>query len=142
MEGIAEKVRIETEGETVALRFVMRSEGHPVAVELRGEQIHGVLDDGDEVRLQGGSLTYPENSWRPLVVENRTTGSTITAIRPSAAHRAARQAREATVPTIVTLILGGMVKPILDGVRALFRGGRATKVAAVIVVTGTLSRPV
>src|SRR5215208_326325 len=92
MEGIASRVRRDQEGANTVLRFgVKEQDGTPAAVEMRGHEIRGVLDDGDRVLLVAGPQRAPADGiHRPMQVENLTTGSTVTAWRPSRLERAAK----------------------------------------------------
>lgn len=124
MEGVADKVRIDNEGDEVALRFVLRpAQGHPVAVELRGEEVHGVLDNGDAVKLSGMPPVQPDGLQRPRLIENKTTGSTITVRRTSAAGRGARQVRTVAASALVSTVVGGAVKPVATRARSVFKRG-------------------
>jgi hypothetical protein len=92
MEGIASRVRRDQEGANTVLRFVVQEQdGTLAAVEMRGHEIRGVLDDGDRVLLVAGPQRAPADGiHRPVQVENLTTGSTVTAWRPSRLERAAK----------------------------------------------------
>jgi hypothetical protein len=92
MEGIATRVRCDQEGANTVLRFVVKGQGGTrAAVEMRGHEIRGVLDDGDRVLLLTGPQPAPgDGIQRPTQVENLTTGSTVTAWRPSRLERAAK----------------------------------------------------
>jgi hypothetical protein len=81
------------------LRFVLRADdGTSAAVEMRGHEIRGLVDDGDRVVLIAGSRGAPANGiLTPSRVENLTTGSTVTAWQPSLLKRAAR-------PILTTLL--------------------------------------
>jgi len=92
MEGIATRVRRDQEGANTVLRFVFEGQdGTRAVVEMRGHEIRGVLDDGDRVLLLAGPQRAPADGiHRPTQVENLTTGSTVTAWRPSRLERAAK----------------------------------------------------
>ena len=98
MEGIASRVRRDQEGSTTVLRFIVTAEdGTRAAVEMRGEKIRGLLDEGDRVVLVLESYGRPAGGVHsPLSVENRTTGSVVTAWRASLPKRA-------TKPLLTTL---------------------------------------
>ncbi len=145
MQGIADKVRIDSDGEHVALRFILRSEqAHPVAVELRGESLSGVLDDGDEVRLEGLAETHADGLHRPQQIANRTTGSTITARTTSPVRRGARQMRTAAVSAAVGSVVTSFLKPMLDRAHASSprshgpsgHGALAAKALVVVTLVG------
>jgi hypothetical protein len=115
MQGIASRVRRGQEGADAVLRFVVEAhDGTLASVEMRGHEIHGLLDDGDHVRLVAGSQpAAADGILRPLQVENLTTNSALTARRPSLLERAAgpllTAALTSVVASIVTFCFGLLV---------------------------------
>src|SRR4029450_7316606 len=77
MEGTARRVQRAQEGATSILRFLLVSDdGASTAVEMRGSEIRGLLDDGDRVVMEPGSdPPAADGLHRPASVQNRTTGS-------------------------------------------------------------------
>jgi hypothetical protein len=104
MKGVVSRVRRDQEGAASVLRFVITAEdGRPAAVEMRGQEIRGVLDDGDLVVLRPESQGPPADGvHRPRAVENRTTGSAVTAWRPSLPQRAAKPLLAALVSAAIS----------------------------------------
>lgn len=79
-EGIATKVSRHAERSKAVLRCVLVTEsGHRLAVEMRADEIHGVIDDGDRVVVAVSPTT--DGVLRPASVRNLTTGSEVEAWR-------------------------------------------------------------
>jgi len=78
VEGVVERLRDEVEGEhRRVVRFVVRTgNGRLHAVEMRGEQLDGVLNDGDSVAVGEASRTA-DGTLRPRTVRNASTGSLV-----------------------------------------------------------------
>jgi hypothetical protein len=78
VEGVVERLRDESEGEhRRVVRFVLRTaDGRLHAVEMRGEQLDGVLNDGDSVSV-GDATRAADGTLRPRTVRNASTGSLV-----------------------------------------------------------------
>ena len=125
MEGIASRVRRDQEGANTVLRFVVEEQdGTPAAVEMRGHEIRGLLDDGDRVLLVAGPQRAPADGiHRPMQVENLTTGSTVTAWLPSRLERAAK-------PLPMALLTAAISSGVTFGFAALFTADGSTTAAS------------
>lgn len=141
MEGIASRVRRDQEGANTVLRFVVKEQdGTPAAVEMRGHEIRGLLDDGDRVLLVAGPQRAPADGiHRPMRVENLTTGSTVTAWRPSRLERAAK-------PLPTALLTAAISSGVTFCFAALFTAGERPTAARLAVMragapTGSRSSP-
>lgn len=75
---MVERLRVEAEGEhRRVVRFVLRTADERLhAVEMRGEQLNGVLNDGDTVTVSEASRA-PDGTLRPRTVRNASTGSIV-----------------------------------------------------------------
>ena len=115
MEGTARRVQRAQEGATSILRFLLVSDdGASTAVEMRGSEIRGLLDDGDRVVMDPGSdPPTADGLHRPASVQNRTTGSVVTAWRPPLVKRASEPLvtglLTATISSVVTFVFGVIV---------------------------------
>jgi hypothetical protein len=89
MEGVVGRVQRNEEGADAVLRFVVTCDDGTVrAVELRGREIRGVLDDGDRVAFPV-SVASGDGLQRPGLMRNLTTASAVTAWRPPDGGRSA-----------------------------------------------------
>jgi hypothetical protein len=81
VKGTAERVRRDQESGKTVLRFVLaKPDGSRVAVEMRGEEIRGVLDEGDPVVFDAGPRDVTiDGVQRPLRLRNESTGSFVVA---------------------------------------------------------------
>ena len=115
MEGTVRRVQRAQEGATSVLRFLLvGDDGATTAVEMRGAEIRGLLDDGDRIVFTPGSEpSAPDGLHRPESVQNRTTGSVVTAWRPPIVERAGRPLvsalLSATISSVVTIVVGVVV---------------------------------
>jgi hypothetical protein len=75
---VVERLRDEAEGEhRRVVRFVLRTADEGLhAVEMRGEQLDGVLNDGDSVAVSEASRAA-DGTLRPRTVRNASTGSVV-----------------------------------------------------------------
>jgi hypothetical protein len=108
MDGIASRVRRDVEGGATVLRFLVTADdGSRAAVEMRGVEIHGILDDRDRVSFGHDSLPAG-GIHRPTTVLNLTTGAAVSSWRPSLIQRAGKplltMVSSAVVSSLVTLI--------------------------------------
>ena len=90
-EGVVERLRDEPEGERRrVVRFVVRrADGGLIAVEMRGEGLRGVLNDGDSIAVSSLSRA-PDGTYRPRELRNLTTGSRIEMWSPRLPQRLLR----------------------------------------------------
>ena len=92
-EGTVTRLRIEVEGAgAVVVRFVLDGDdGERTPVEMRGERVLGVLDEGDRVAIDAqATRDRHDTTLRPLTLTNVTTGGTVELERPSWITRAGR----------------------------------------------------
>jgi hypothetical protein len=94
-----------------------------LAVEMRGTKIYGILDDGDEVALVRplGNMNG-DQTLRPLVLRNLTTGGELRVWRPALRRRALR-AGLGSVKEAWKALIGALVG---GAVLFIFRGGAAS----------------
>jgi hypothetical protein len=115
MEGTARRVQRAQEGATSILRFLLVSDdGASTAVEMRGSEIRGLLDDGDRVVMAPASEPPTADGLHcPARVQNLTTGSVVTAWRPTLVKRASKPLvtglLSATISSVVTFVFGVIV---------------------------------
>jgi len=144
VDGIATRVQRVSEGGAAVLRFLVTAEdGSSAAVEMRGDEIRGLLGDADLVRFTAPARPPADGIHRPLAVENLTTGSLITAWRPSRLQRAGKplltMLLSAVVSSLVTLIFaaltqtGGGAPSVEPGPGERDTGGGAAAVVSVVV---------
>jgi hypothetical protein len=80
VEGVVESMRVDQEGGSVVLRFVLQTDGEArIPVEMRGQKVSGVLRDGDRVRLsvEGKSVRGSDGVARPAKLTNLSTNSVV-----------------------------------------------------------------
>jgi hypothetical protein len=75
LEGTAQNVRTEQEQADVVLRFVVSTASARVPVEMRGAQILGVLNDGDQILVD--DRRDRDGVIRPKTVQNLSTNSIV-----------------------------------------------------------------
>ena len=114
IKGRVKKVRIDHEGNTVILRFMMESPGRQkVPVEMRGQQILGVLEIGDEVMIDAGHIRDRYGVMRPQQVRNLTNESVVRVATPGFFKKIGRFFSSLVVSitsSVVTAVLVNMVQ--------------------------------
>jgi hypothetical protein len=115
VEGVVERLEKSTEGELHTWRFVVRSsEGsRPVVVELQGEEIHGALNDGDEVRLLDSVPKRGADVFTAQRIENQTLRATISVHRRGTARRWAADYGKVVTTTTVSVLTSTTITLIL-----------------------------
>jgi hypothetical protein len=104
-EGTVRRLALADEGRSRVLRFVLETDsGELLAVEMRGDELRGVLGEGDRVRLPGAAAGADGTS-RPRSLANLTTGARVEMRRT---HRALRSAR-ALGAQVVAAAVGAIV---------------------------------
>jgi hypothetical protein len=118
MDGIVTKLRVQPEGKELILRFVLeRPDGADVAVEMRGEQLRGVLDDGDRVALPDNNrqIAAVDKVARPRELQNLTTESVVYMWRPAPPRRALRYVGSIVGTTAISSVVGSLVTAFIVG---------------------------
>ncbi len=88
MQGVAKETSTQREGDSVVLRFLIKSaDGSRTPVEMRGRKISGMVSPGDLVEISGRRVRDRDGVARPMRVRNVTTRSQVR-IRQSRAKRA------------------------------------------------------
>jgi hypothetical protein len=115
VQGVVERLEKSSEREMLTWRFVVRSEEDslPVVVELQGEEIHGALSDGDEVRLIDGMPKPGTDVLTAQRVENQTLHASITVHRRSTVRRWATDYGKVAVTTVVSVLTSTTITLIL-----------------------------
>src|SRR5881397_3091601 len=93
VEGTVGALKIEEEGGSRVLRFLVQpDEGAPVPIEMRGEQLRGVLIEGHrvDIRFAGRSLDRGDATLRPRELRNLTTNGVVCMWRPGWLRSAVR----------------------------------------------------
>jgi hypothetical protein len=108
IEGPVRNVKSQQEGADFVLRFVVAREGaQHVPVEMRGNLMYGVLNDGDRVQFDAQIDDY--GIARPQYVTNLDNGSTIQLRRPAFSTRARRLGATIAVPLMSSALSGLLV---------------------------------
>jgi hypothetical protein len=114
VQGVVERLEKSSEGQMLTWRFVVRSEDSlPVVVELQGEQIHGALSEGDEVRLIDSIPKPGTDVLTAQRVENQTLQASITVHRRSTVRRWATDYGKVAVTTAVSVLTSTTLTVIL-----------------------------
>jgi hypothetical protein len=130
VEGTVSRLRLESEGENeVVLRFVLGADsGRAFPVEMQGERLRGVLNEGDRVSVPSAELgaRAADATLRPRAITNLTTGGAVEMWRPGLLRRAARAAglRELRNAAISASV-GGVIALVSS---QLFASGEPTAV--------------
>jgi hypothetical protein len=77
VQGTVGSVRVDEEKHATVLRFVVASGEEQIPVEMRGQEIKGVLEVGHEVAIEAPDGRDPDGVLRPKAVENLTTSSRV-----------------------------------------------------------------
>ena len=89
-------------------------QGPAVVVELRGEEIHGVLSDGDDVRIDDDSKRDAD-VLVPRVIKNETVGVNVTVHQQAAAVRLGAHLGTTAATTLVSSLAAAAVTLALSG---------------------------
>ena len=106
VEGTATAVRVDVEGSRSVLRFVLRvDDDRIVPVEMRGDEVRGVLTEGDRVAIDG---FRPGETLRPTSIDDLTTASPVEVWAPTGIGRllAHGELRTAALSAVVTSGIG------------------------------------
>jgi hypothetical protein len=91
LEGKVGKLRFEREGSNrVVMRFVLHGDGGETRpVEMRGEELRGVIDEGDRIAVadQPGILGTRDATLRPAQIRNLTTSGIVEMWKPGRVRR-------------------------------------------------------
>ncbi len=76
--GTVQSVRTDQEGNSVVLRFIAQTENDDrIPVEMRGQQVLGILEIGDRIAIEGKQHRDKYGVMHLGQVENLTTKSTV-----------------------------------------------------------------
>jgi len=108
---------LEKSGERgVTWRFILRlPDGSAEVVELQGEEIHGALRDGDEVRVRETDRKRGEDVLRPHSLENQTLGVRVTVRRGGSARRLGKELGKTAATAVVSSLSAAAVTLVLAG---------------------------
>jgi hypothetical protein len=120
-EGTVTRLRVEVESAgAVVVRFVLASDdGDRRPVEMRGERVLGVIDEGDRIAIAEARDDRPDTTLRPSTVTNLTTGGTVELEQPSRMRRAGRaigvrEIRSAAISAGVGGLIAVVVAQLFD----------------------------
>jgi hypothetical protein len=127
IEGVVEELHVDHERRGLVVRFLLRENGdgeHPgsalTPVEMRGEELLGVLVDGHRVSL-AAAARGSDGTARPVEIWNLTTNAAVGMSRPRLASRLVRGLAPAEIRTALISALVGAGISI-----AFSRGGGET----------------
>jgi hypothetical protein len=127
LEGTAQNVRTEQEQANVVLRFVVSTANERVPVEMRGVQILGVLNDGDQILVEG--RRDRDGVIRPKTVRNLSTNSTVQMRGPNPISTLA-----SFVFSVAFSVFTGALSTVLIGL--IGRGEESAEIIAVVPEAG------
>ncbi len=81
--GIVKTVRVDQEGQATVLRLVVESRNEDIPVEMRGSEIRGVLEIGDQIVFKGSGKRGRDGVIRPKKLINKTTNSIVEVKSPN-----------------------------------------------------------
>jgi hypothetical protein len=118
IQGTVGSVRVDEERHATVLRFVVTSGEEQIPVEMRGQEIKGVLEVGHEVAIEAPGGRDPDGVLRPKAVENLTTSSSVV-VSQTPMRRLGRSmlngsvsiAAGAVSTVVATLVMPGGVAP-------------------------------
>ena len=93
LEGTVSEYTATVQGGEQVVQFVLARDGaDPLAVEMRGTELHGVLRAGHRVALVAPADVdkLDDRTLRPLKLKNLTTGGVVSVTRPNLRRRALR----------------------------------------------------
>lgn len=136
IEGVARNVRIEQEGNSVVLRFVLEGEGERVPVEMRGRKVQGVLNSGERVRLivRGSVVRDRDGVAHPAQINNLDTHSTVRVQRRGCLGNAAGFVLSA----LLSIGTGALSESLVEWV---LRGGEEPELVAFSLEEGPAAPP-
>ena len=115
MRGVAEGLEKSSE-RGVTWRFILRlPDGSAEVVELQGEEIHGALRDGDEVRVRETDRKRGEDVLHPQSLENQTLGVRVTVRRGGSARRLGKELGKTAATAVVSSLSAAAVTLVLAG---------------------------
>jgi hypothetical protein len=121
IQGSVKTVRIDHEGDNVILRFMMECAGsQKIPVEMRGQQILGVLDIGDEIMIDIRRIRDRYGVLRPQQVRNLSTDSVVRVKSPGFFSKMGRFISSLVVSItsgVLTAVLVNFAKPLLTAGR-------------------------
>src|SRR5262245_23103656 len=123
-EGTVTDLQVEQAPGKVVVRFLLRlDDGSPVAVEMRGEDLRGLLSNGHRVAVPpaGPGRASDDATLRAARIKNLTTGGVVELWRPGLFRRATRALAPCEVRSAV--ISAGVGGSIAVALSALFRSG-------------------
>jgi hypothetical protein len=108
---------LEKSGERgVTWRFILRlPDGSADVVELQGDEIHGALRDGDEVRVRETDRKRGEDVLHPQSLENQTLGVRVTVHRGGSARRLGKELGKTAATAVVSSLSAAAVTLALAG---------------------------
>jgi hypothetical protein len=112
VQGVVQHVRLDHEGSDLVLRFVLQvDQGKAIPVEMRGERLTGVLNDGDQVRVdtEAADVREPDGVARPDRVSNLSTSSVVELARLSRVNKAVGTATGLVRSVVIALTTGFLV---------------------------------
>ena len=116
-QGTVTRLRVEAEGaDAVVVRFVLAGdEGERTPVEMRGERVLGVLDEGDHVIVaEEEAGDRHDATLRPSTITNVTTGGTVELERPTRMTRAGRAIGLREIKnTAISAGVGGVIAVVI-----------------------------
>jgi hypothetical protein len=107
-EGTVARLRVDEAAGAAVVRFVLHSDdGSRRPVEMRGERLSGLIEEGDRVRIEERTGRIPNDATlRPSTLYNVSTGGAVELERPT---RTTRVRRAVGLHAIWTAAVGGVV---------------------------------
>jgi hypothetical protein len=151
VEGTVGMLRETEEGRDRVVRWVLtHDDGRRLGVEMRGAELHGVLNEGDRVAVPDDPARRPADmTLRPDEVRNLTTGGVVRMWSPGTLERGLRAGPALVVGTAVSTAVGTAAGALVSslfqdegqnpGIRPGENGGSEPSsgaVAAVAVLVG------
>lgn len=119
-EGTVRRLTSTDEGGHRVVRFVLETEARSLPVEMRGDELRGVLGEGDQVRLADAPVR--NGTVLATHVDNVTTGARVEMWRPSSRVRMARLGL-ALAKTAATAVVTGLVGVLIGAIFVARKSG-------------------
>jgi hypothetical protein len=121
-EGTVARLRVDEAAGAAVVRFVLLGDDDSRRpVEMRGERLSGLIEEGDRVRIEERTERIPNDATlRPSTLSNVTTGGAVELERP---NRTTRVRRAVGLHAIWTAAVGGVVGSVTGAlVAGIFKG--------------------
>jgi hypothetical protein len=133
------RLRVDQRGKDVVLYGVLETESNgTVTVAMRGQEVRGIVEVGDRVRLHDGRPAGNDEPVQATRLDNLTTDSAVSVWGPPLSRRLGQLAGPTLVSAVVGPLVGALVGALLTGSGSASRPRSPSSTAGVILVAAIL----